>query len=86
MARVPNLPKYGAQRSRGPSRSTAQCDVCAWQDSESSRRVSLSLPLTGHIRDLACSLVITTRAGDITAISCRPVKTARRVCLAKRPV
>lgn len=38
----------------------------------------LSLSLTGHIRDLACSLFITIRAGDITAISCQPVKTARR--------
>lgn len=37
----------------------------------------LSLRLTGHIRDLACSLVITIRPGDITAISCQPVKTAR---------
>lgn len=37
----------------------------------------LSLWLTGHIRDLACPLVITIRAGDITAISCQPVKTAR---------
>lgn len=37
----------------------------------------LSLWLTGHIRDLACPLVITIKAGDITAISCQPVKTAR---------
>lgn len=39
----------------------------------------LSLWLTGHIRDLASSLVITIRVGNITATSCQPVRTARRV-------
>lgn len=49
-------------------------DMLAWQVPKAAGEVALvalvALPvhlLTGHIRDLACSLVITIRAGDITA-------------------
>lgn len=78
VARVPNLPKYGALRSRGPPLDGAVRRICLKGFRKQQARL-LSLWLTGHIRDLACSLVITIRVGNITATSCQPVKTVRRV-------